>query len=528
MRSDQLPSARFAWHLALPLLALLGIVLSSYRDVAARLWLLDEMAYAPLLAIAAMGLFVRQAKGLRLMPPNGVPWLGSALLLGGSLAYILGRSQNLELIELASIIPLVAGVLAVLGGWQALRRMAFPLFFLIFVLPYPGWVIDGLTQPLKLMISQGAEALLYLAGYPVARSGVLIRLGQYRLLVADACSGLHSLIFLSALGLLYIHFTGPRRRWQSWCLIAALVPIALLANFLRVMILLLLTYHLGNAIGQSYWHDLAGLVLFATAFAALYGLDSLLRCFSRGQPAVETALASTPAEAIGNAALRSFTVALVLLCAVGVASWLTPREYRAAQIEPFSLETLVPSAFAGWVVDDSADILVVSPEIKADLQRLYSQSLSRTYINSQGERIMLSIAYGGHQLGNELQAHRPEYCYRAQGFATLSMEETELSLAGLRLPVRRLVMRMDTRIEPVTYWMTVGDELALPGLSRKLAQIRYGLQGKIPDGMLVRVSSLGRDRDQQFALQAHFIADLQHAVPGHLGLRPAGLVGIGR
>ena len=102
-----------------------------------------------------------------------------------------------------------------LGGRQVLRQMAFPLFFLIFVLPYPGWVIDSLTQPLKLMISQGAEWLLYLAGYPVARSGVLISLGQYRLMVADACSGLHSLIFLSALGLLYIHFTGPRRSLAS-------------------------------------------------------------------------------------------------------------------------------------------------------------------------------------------------------------------------------------------------------------------------------------------------------------------------
>lgn len=401
-------------------------------------------------------------------------------------------------------------------------------FFLIFVLPYPGWMIDGLTQPLKLMISQGAEALLYLAGYPVARSGVLISLGQYRLLVADACSGLHSLIFLSALGLLYIHLTGPRRRWYYWCLVAALVPIALLANFLRVMILLLLTYHLGNAIAQSYWHDLAGLVLFATAFALLYALDSLLGRFSRGRAVGEAGLAITPGGAARNTPLLSIAVALVLLLAIGAANWLTPREYRAAQIDPFSLEALVPNEFAGWVVDRRADILVVSPEIKADLQRLYSQSLSRTYINGQGERIMLSIAYGGHQLGNELQAHRPEYCYRAQGFSTLSMEETELSLAGLQLPVRRLVMHMDSRIEPVTYWMTVGDELALPGLSRKLAQIRYGLQGKIPDGMLVRVSSLGRDRDQQFALQARFIADLQQAVPGHLGLRPAGPVGMAR
>ena len=162
------------------------------------------------------------------------------------------------------------------------------------------------------------------------------------------------------------------------------------------------------------------------------------------------------------------------------ASWLTPREYRAERIEPINLETLVPNAFSGWVLDQRSDILLVAPEIKADMQRLYSQSLSRSYVNAQGERIMLSIAYGGHQLGNELQAHRPEYCYRAQGFSTLSMEESELSIAGQEVPVRRLVMRMDMRIEPVTYWMTVGEALALPGLSRKLAQIRYGLRRRNP------------------------------------------------
>jgi EpsI family protein len=256
---------------------------------------------------------------------------------------------------------------------------------------------------------------------------------------------------------------------------------------------------------------------FAIAFSVLYGLDSLLGRFAPlARPALAAGIVSHRHEDSVSGS-RGRIVTLVLALSVIAATFLAPQHYRADQIDDLRLETLVPERFSGWVHDQRAEIAVVSPEIKADLQRLYSQSLARTYVNAQGERVMLSIAYGGHQLGNALQAHRPEYCYRAQGFTLLGMEETTLSLVGQSLPVRRLLTRLDDRMEPVTYWMTVGEQLALPGLSRKLAQIRYGLQGEIPDGMLVRVSSLDRDSGRAFALQARFIADLQGALPGRLG-----------
>jgi exosortase len=245
-----------------PVLTLLAIALLSYGELAIRLWPTEGIAYGPLLAVIGIGLLFHHGRAVHWVPAAGFPYSGAVFLLLGSLGYVLGRSQSLELIELAALIPLAAGSLAVLGGNRALYQLRFPLLFLLFSLPYPGWVVDSLTQPLKLLISQWSESVLYAAGYPIARNGVLISLGQYRLLVADACSGLHSLIFLSALGLLYVHFTGPRASWHRWVLIATLVPIAILANFLRVLILLLVTYHFGNAVGQSYWHDLAGLVLF--------------------------------------------------------------------------------------------------------------------------------------------------------------------------------------------------------------------------------------------------------------------------
>jgi exosortase B len=520
MDSQRLLRPGHVLPLVLPVLAILGLLVPSYHEVALRLWPQEGLSYAPLLALLALGLLLYRGRWLSFVPDKGFPVLGSVLLFIGVISYVLGRSQKLELIELAATMPLLAGGLTILGGRQVLREMRFPLLFLVFSLPFPAWVIDSLTQPLKIWISQGAESLLYAAGYPIARSGVLLSLGQYRLLVADACSGLHSLIFLSAMGLLYVHFTGHRSSWHRWVLYGALVPIAIFANFVRVVILLLITYHMGNAIGQSYWHDMAGIVLFVSAFAALFGLDSLLGRMDRpGRPIAQACsppAVSLPALGWG----RALWLTLALLLAAIAAQYLTPTRYQADQ-RKLDLETLVPGTFADWRIDDQARITLVSPEIKANLERLYSQSLARTYINSHGQRIMLSIAYGGNQLGNELQAHRPEYCYRAQGFTLLDAHESRLILPGQDLSVRRLVARQEARTEPVTYWMTVGDHLALPGLSRKIAQIRYGLQGQIPDGMLVRISSVDRDSERAFALQADFITDLQQHIPGQLGFAQA-------
>ncbi len=146
-----------------------------------------------------------------------------------------------------------------------------------FLVPLPGFFVDALTGPLKQLVSAIAEQLLYAAGYPIARSGVVLTIGQYQLLVADACSGLNSMFSLSALGLLYLYLM----RYKSWLhnglLLASILPIAFCANIVRVMILMLVTYHFGDAAGQGLMHGFFGMVLFVIALLILFGFDSLLR-----------------------------------------------------------------------------------------------------------------------------------------------------------------------------------------------------------------------------------------------------------
>lgn len=204
----------------------------------------------------------------------------------------------------------------------------------------------------------------------------------------------------------------------------------------------------------------------------------------------------------------------LMLAALGVAYALVPRHYTADDKAPMNLEQVVPSQFAGWRLDDSIKPVVVDPTVQANLDTYYSQTLARTYIDPKGHRVMLSVAYGKNQNSESTAAHRPEFCYTAQGFAIKNQGNHSISLDGVtQIPVAQLVGTLGGRVEPITYWVTLENTPALPGLSRKLQQLRFGLQGKIADGMLVRVSSIGATPEEEYQLHKRFLADLRNATP---------------
>lgn len=160
-------------------------------------------------------------------------------------------------------------------GMKAMRLLAFPLFYLLFAFPPPDTVVAIVTQPLKIGISKAAIDLLYLAGYPIAGAGVTIQIGQYQLLVAAACSGLNSLISLSAISLFYVYVRHQLNWRYAAFLILAILPVAIFANLVRVLILILLTYHFGEAAAQGFLHNFAGITMFVTALLAIFAIDVL-------------------------------------------------------------------------------------------------------------------------------------------------------------------------------------------------------------------------------------------------------------
>ena len=217
----------------------------------------------------------------------------------------------------------------------------------------------------------------------------------------------------------------------------------------------------------------------------------------------------------------SSAVLLVMVLASGLAFALKPRD-RVADIGPkVDLSAIIPLEFGPWHVDPSITPLKVSPEVQRKLDEIYSQTLSRTYIDSAGHRVMLSIAYGSDQ-SDAMQVHRPEICYPAQGFSVLKTFPATLNTAFGTIPASRLVAVQGARVEPITYWITVGDKAARGGWEQKVAQLRYGLTGKVPDGALFRVSTIGSDQSSAFETQERFVQDLLNAVPASVRLRLAG------
>lgn len=203
----------------------------------------------------------------------------------------------------------------------------------------------------------------------------------------------------------------------------------------------------------------------------------------------------------------------VLMCAVSVGGMAARPSARAVDKgKGISLEAIVPKGFGDWVELPDQNVAVVNPQTKELLDKLYSQMLSRTYVNKQGYRIMLSMAYGDDQRGG-LQAHRPEVCYPAQGFKLNGLTDGTLRTDFGNIDVRRLSTSLGARNEPITYWLTVGDQVVQSTMDKRIAQIRLGLTGQIPDGLLFRISSIDNDTDRAYAMQQQFTAQMMSAVP---------------
>jgi len=272
------------WRPWLPVaVGLAALVVPSFTGLWQTAWNTEENGHGPIILLVFLWL-MWQKRDVLLHDDTVVNaswrservtgWLAVGLSLP---VFVVGRSQGIDTLEVAALIPLLAGTVLLMRGWSSLRALWFPLLFLLFLVPLPGLVVEAATGALKQEVSRVVESVLYLLGYPVARNGVVLTIGHYQLLVADACSGLNSMFSLSALGLLYLYQMNTRSRIHVALMLAAILPIAFVANVVRVMALVLITWRFGDETGQGFAHSAAGMVLFLVALLMLLGLDSALR-----------------------------------------------------------------------------------------------------------------------------------------------------------------------------------------------------------------------------------------------------------
>jgi len=230
-----------------------------------------------------------------------------------------------------------------------------------------------------------------------------------------------------------------------------------------------------------------------------------------------------PATPMKKSLVSAVVAAVLMASAAAVATVMTPTRKLAEALPKLDLEIVIPDRFGDWTMDNRAVGGVVNPQQTELLNKLYSQILSRTYYNSQGYRIMLSIAYGENQREGT-QLHEPEVCYPAQGFQLSSRKKGELNTSLGPIKVKRLETNLSQqRYEPVTYWTTVAEEVYVDSIEKKIAEIRYGLRGDIPDGLLFRVSSIDRNSSQAYSMQQDFVNKLLESLPPDIRVRIAGL-----
>jgi exosortase B len=265
-----------------PLLAgLLALTIPTIVSLGRQSWSTEAGAHGPI--VIATGLWLLYHEGLTFARArDAMPWSRVLpLFVPALLIYIFGRAYDFISLEVFGLYLVFVAMLLRLFGFGEIRKLGFPLLYLAFVIPMPGWVLDRVTAPLQLLVSYSAEHLTALLGYPVARQGVTLVVAQYELLVEDACAGMNSLIGLLAVSLFYIYMV-RRASWAyTFILLALIVPFAILVNIVRVVVLIMITYHFGNEAAQGFLHGTTGMVLFGLALLLIFGADMLLSRFLR-------------------------------------------------------------------------------------------------------------------------------------------------------------------------------------------------------------------------------------------------------
>lgn len=261
------------------LLGFAVIAIPALIALASQEWSRESGVHEPLVIATGAWLIWRDIQQLKPLMRRGSPLVTFAVLIPSLLIYTFGTAFDYLILQAAGVYGAMLACSYDVAGGAVMKRLWFPLFYLVFALPAPGWVLDQATAPLKQIASSVSTQLLQQFGVPIVREGVTLFIAQYQLLVEDACAGMNAILGLTSLGLFYAYL----QHGASWRYCAALavfiIPIALLANVVRIIILVLITWQLGDQAAQGYLHGTAGLVTFGTGLLLVFALDSVLSKF---------------------------------------------------------------------------------------------------------------------------------------------------------------------------------------------------------------------------------------------------------
>lgn len=264
---------------------LLALYVPTYITLSEEVWSQEGQGHGSvILALTLWLLWQRWNSAHDTTQTPGANLCGGVLIALALPMYVIGESQAFPEFSTFSQILLLGGLILVYSGWKGLRHYWFPLFFMLFLVPLPGSIVQAITAPLKMAVSVVAESILFQAGYPIGRTGVTLTIGQYQLLVADACAGLNSIFALEAIGVFYLSLANYTNKLRNILIAIFILPISFVSNVTRVIVLVLVTYYFGDEAGQGFVHQFAGIFLFMIATILTVGLDAILSLFFKNAP----------------------------------------------------------------------------------------------------------------------------------------------------------------------------------------------------------------------------------------------------
>lgn len=513
------PSKIDVW---LILALLLALYAPTYQTLDKLVWARDGQGHGPVMLALIGWLLWQRLPNFLALPPRSAPLPAFVSLLVGATLYVLGRSQELMMFDAASHIFVLGAIALHYRGWVGLKTIWFPLFFFIFVIPIPPSIVDVVTAPLKLAVSHVAENLLAALNYPIGREGVILFIGPYRLLVADACAGINSIFALEAVGVFYMSVAAHQNRLRNILLATFILPISFISNVVRVCTLVLVTYYFGDEAGQGFVHGFAGIVLFMVATALTITFDGVLALFfnknhpSQLKPKQEN---SEPAATDQSAARTASPFALALIPIFATLIWagyaLQP-SMTGVVINQAQLEALIPTKFGDWQeVKSIAPLVSAARPGEPSFDQPYDAQVMRTYRNSANQLVMLAVAYGNNQR-QDIKVHRPEVCYQAQGWQVNNLtpnsfpltSSTGNTVTGMQMTATE---KRAGSTEAVSYWVRIGNTFTQNGLGQRIHIFMQGIKGHRSDGVLVRFSQhlkSNEPTEPSYQLQAQFAKDL--------------------
>ena len=253
-----------------------ALAIPTIATLSGRAWARESAAHGPLVLVTGAWLLWRQMTAAHGEAKRGSPWISAPLLIASLALYLVGRVFDFASFEAAGLLGVGVTMLYDVFGASVMLKNWFPVFYLAFAIPPPGSMIDRVTAPLKQFVSEAAMRTAHVLGIPASREGVTIYVSKYQLLMEDACSGMNSLVGLTAISLLYIYLLRGSSVRYSLLMTAFVIPIAIVGNIMRVVILILLTYFGGDELAQGFLHYTAGFLLFGLDLIIVFAVDSAL------------------------------------------------------------------------------------------------------------------------------------------------------------------------------------------------------------------------------------------------------------